>query len=99
MSNDPLLGLDSVELVEKLRPRELKWADVPPPRQKAKGFAMRTRAFGWNEEGPVVKAEPVHKETAVPAECHTAIYPPRLAPAYVVEKPSLLQRLIDFVLR
>lgn len=95
MSNDPLLGLDSMELVET---KDSKWVTVR--KHKARGFAVATKAYDRDEDGDVfypTKADPVHKVTAVAAECHTQLHDPRVAPAYVVTKPSWLQRVLDYL--
>lgn len=107
MSNDPLLGLDApVPVVE-----ESKWREVP--KKRSGGYAEPTRYRELRVEGAgariknvevegdivaVSKPAPVAPEIQDYLHDNLGMSPPVPAKAYVVEKPSLFQRFLDWLL-
>ncbi len=96
MSNDPLMGLDTTELVKPAQKEqlELKWRDVPPPRAMRRGYVTRTKAYAYVPEEPK-PVPPVEKTVNEGGGISTRTPVP---PAYAIPKKSWVQRLLDYIL-
>jgi hypothetical protein len=98
-SNDPLLGLDSADLVEEQQPKESKWVDVPEKRRT--GYAEKILVAAGYKPCEIYEAmshpvkamplppivEPTKVETVESIEMPVAV---------VLPKPSWVQRFLDY---
>ncbi len=97
MSNDPLLGLDA----PVPQPEKSKWTEVP--KKPSGGFAQRTRYRElelYNTGASIHDAKP-----AVPVTPNIEVLEPPVLElpkpmprAFLVKKPSMFQRFLDWLL-